>query len=77
MFITFSGFAQQEIEVLSPEDQMFLEDSPLELKTSINNFTDGLRYVSHSEEKLEETYYMAHGKHSEINYRGMSLLRIS
>lgn len=58
---------------LQYEDQIFLEESPLGLKTSINDFTGGLRYVSHSEEELEDTYYMAHGKQSEINYQANEL----
>lgn len=97
MFVTLSGFAQQNLEVRSPnaklkvdlllqngalvytlsfEDEIFLEKSPLGVKTSISDFTGELSYVSHSEKTLNEVYTMTHGKKSKIDYQAKELSSI-
>lgn len=61
------------VYTLSFEDEIFLEKSPLGLKTSISDFAGELSYVSHSEKKLNEVYTLMHGKKSQIDYRANEL----
>ncbi|MBD8488167.1 glycoside hydrolase family 97 catalytic domain-containing protein [Echinicola sp. CAU 1574] len=55
------------------EGAVFLEPSPLGLKTSIGNFSDSLTYVAHSNRSIDEHYEMDRGKVSHIHYQANEL----
>ena len=54
-------------------NNLFLESSPLGLKTSIGDFDASLTYVSHSTQSLDESYEMDKGKVRHIHYQANEL----
>lgn len=54
--------------------KVFLESSPLGLKTSIGNFSDSLDLVSHNTTGINENYTLDKAKVSQVNYRANELL---
>src|SRR5476651_1199449 len=46
----------------------FLDDSPLGLVSSLGDFSKGLRLVSHTTRKVNETYTLNRSKVSGVNY---------
>lgn len=49
-------------------EEIFIELSPLGLKTSLGDFYEKLTYVSHTNNQINDTYRFDKGKASEINY---------
>ena len=49
-------------------DHEFLGDSPLGLKSSIGDFSEGLQMVSHTYRTIKESYMLYHSKVSRVNY---------
>ncbi len=54
--------------------EVFLENSPLGLKTSIGNFSDSLSLVSHHTARINEDYTLDKAKVSKVNYRANELI---
>ncbi len=54
--------------------EVFLEPSPLGLKTSIGNFSDSMTYVSHKSRTIKETYELKKSKVSQVNYEANELI---
>lgn len=55
------------------KEQIFLEESPLGLKTSLGDFEKHLEYVTHTDRAIEESYEMGNAKFSSKNYRANEL----
>ncbi|MCM4157307.1 glycoside hydrolase family 97 protein [Gramella sp. AN32] len=56
------------------KDEVFLEDSPLGLKTSIGDFSTGLKFISTKDSAISETYEMDRAKVSKVNYTARELV---
>ena len=58
---------------ISYNDRIFLEDSPLGLRTSFGDLSKDLRYISFSKNEIEETYEMSNAKFSKTTYSANEL----
>ena len=58
---------------ISLNNEEFLEDSPLGMKTSIGDFSAGLNYISSSKSAISEIYKMDRAKVSRVNYSANEL----
>lgn len=54
--------------------EVFLEPSPLGLKTSIGDFSTSMTYVSHKIRTIKETYELKKNKVSQVNYEANELI---
>ena len=48
--------------------KIFLENSPLGLKTSIGDFSEGMSYVSHHQQRIQDSYDLDRAKVSHVDY---------
>ena len=55
-------------------NKIFLEPSPLGLKTSIGDFSTGLKQLGHQVRTIDETYTMPHAKVSRVHYQANELV---
>ena len=55
-------------------NKTFLEPSPLGLKTSIGDFSTGLKQLGHQVRTIDETYTMPHAKVSRVHYQANELV---
>lgn len=55
-------------------NKTFLEPSPLGLKTSIGDFSAGLKQLGHQVRTIDETYTMPHAKVSRVHYQANELV---
>lgn len=55
-------------------NKIFLEPSPLGLKTSIGDFSTGLKQLGHQVHTIDETYTMPHAKVSRVHYQANELV---
>lgn len=58
---------------VSYKNKTMLESSPLGLKTSIGDFTKGLKAIGNKTSSIDETYTMPHAKASRIHYKANEL----
>lgn len=54
--------------------EVFMEDSPLGMKTSIGDFSTGLKFISTKDSTISETYQMDRAKVSKVNYTANELI---
>lgn len=55
------------------DGEVFMDPSPLGLKTSLGNFSDSMTYISHAIRSVEETYELDRGKVSQVQYEANEL----
>ena len=55
-------------------NKIFLEPSPRGLKTSIGDFSTGLKQLGHQVRTIDETYTMPHAKVSRVHYQANELV---
>ncbi|CAL65682.1 glycoside hydrolase family 97 protein [Christiangramia forsetii] len=55
-------------------DKVFLEESPLGMKTSIGDFSENLNFISSEVDAVSETYQMDRAKISQIDYKANELI---
>ena len=55
-------------------NKIFLEPSPLGLKTSIGDFSARLKQLGHQVRTIDETYTMPHAKVSRVHYQANELV---
>ena len=56
------------------DDVLFMEDSPLGLKTSIGDFSEGLSYAAQGTSVIKETYDLKKAKVSHVEYHANELI---
>ncbi len=66
-----NGSALYEIQL---EDKIFLEESPLGMKTSIGDFSEDLDFISSEVNAISENYQMKNAKISQIDYKANELI---
>lgn len=54
--------------------EIFLEDSPLGMKTSLGDFSENLEFVNNRERKISESYEMDRAKVSKVDYHANELV---
>lgn len=59
---------------VSYNGKVMLEPSPLGLKTSIGDFSAGLKATGHQVDPIEETYTLPHAKVSRVHYQANELI---
>ncbi|MGA9326774.1 MAG: glycoside hydrolase family 97 catalytic domain-containing protein [Salegentibacter sp.] len=56
------------------DDQVFLEDSPLGLESSIGDFSEDLKFISSEQHHISENYELNHAKVSKVDYEANELV---
>ncbi len=56
------------------KNEIFLEESPLGMKTSIGDFSNGLSYISSFKSVISETYQLDRAKVSKVDYSANELI---
>lgn len=59
---------------VSYDGELFLDPSPLGLKTSIGDFSENLSYASSSKRQINESYELSKSKVSQVDYKANELI---
>ncbi|MEC7784518.1 MAG: glycoside hydrolase family 97 catalytic domain-containing protein [Bacteroidota bacterium] len=65
---------QKPVYSIHLDDILFMEDSPLGLKTSIGDFSEGLSYAAQGTSVIKETYDLKKAKVSHVEYQANELI---
>lgn len=65
---------QKPVYSIHVDDVLFMEDSPLGLKTSIGDFSEGLSYAAQRTSAIKETYDLKKAKVSHVEYQANELI---
>lgn len=65
---------QKPVYSIHLDDVLFMEDSPLGLKTSLGNFSEGLSYAAQNTSAIKETYDLKKAKVSHVEYQANELI---
>ncbi|WP_370173336.1 glycoside hydrolase family 97 protein [Leeuwenhoekiella palythoae] len=65
---------QKPVYSIQLNDVLFMEDSPLGLKTSIGDFSEGLSYAAQGTSVIKETYDLKKAKVSHVEYQANELI---
>ena len=65
---------QKPVYSIHLDDVLFMEDSPLGLKTSIGDFSEGLSYAAQGTSVIKETYDLKKAKVSHVEYHANELI---
>ncbi|WP_167596838.1 glycoside hydrolase family 97 protein [Leeuwenhoekiella sp. ZYFB001] len=65
---------QKPVYSIHLDDVLFMEDSPLGLKTSIGDFSEGLSYAAQGTSAIKETYDLKKAKVSHVEYQANELI---
>lgn len=65
---------QKPVYSIHLNDILFMEDSPLGLKTSIGDFSEGLSYAAQGTSAIKETYDLKKAKVSHVEYQANELI---
>lgn len=65
---------QKPVYSIHLDDVLFMEDSPLGLKTSIGDFSEGLSYAVQRTSAIKETYDLKKAKVSHVEYQANELI---
>ncbi|MEE3245772.1 MAG: glycoside hydrolase family 97 catalytic domain-containing protein [Bacteroidota bacterium] len=65
---------QKPVYSIHLDDILFMEDSPLGLKTSIGDFSEGLSYAAQGTSAIKETYDLKKAKVSHVEYQANELI---